>query len=46
MNGEFDIDDVRRVSGLLSKDSPEDIVARLQEHNLIYETANGKFRSV
>ena len=46
LKGEFDIDDVRKVSGLLSKDSAEDILARLQEHNLIYETAGGRFRSV
>jgi len=43
---EFTIDDVRKVASVVGKDSPEDIVARLQEHNLIYETGQGSYRSI
>lgn len=42
----FSLEDVRKVATLLGKDSPEDIIARLQEHNLIYETEEGTFKSV
>lgn len=43
---EFTIDDVRKVASVIGKDAPEDIVARLQEHNLIYETGQGTYRSI
>jgi len=43
---EFTIDDVRKVASVVGKDAPEDIVARLQEHNLIYETGQGSYRSI
>lgn len=46
MHGEFGLDDVRRVAALMGKESPEDIVARLQEHGLVYETSEGSYRSV
>lgn len=42
----FSLDDVRKVASLLGKDSAEDIVARLQEHNLIYEVGDGAYRAV
>ncbi len=42
----FSLEDVRKVTAMLGKDSPEDIIARLQEHNLIYETGEGSFKSV
>lgn len=42
----FTLDDLRRVSSLLGKDSAEDMLARLTEHNLVYEIEPGKFRSV
>jgi hypothetical protein len=42
----FSLEDVRKVAILLGKDSPEDIIARLQEHNLIYETEEGTFKAV
>lgn len=46
VKGEFDEDDVRKVLSLLGKGSAEDLIARLQEHSLIYETADGKYRAV
>jgi secreted Zn-dependent insulinase-like peptidase len=46
MNGEFGYDDVRRVASMVGKESPEDIIARLQEHGLIYETSEGTYRAV
>lgn len=46
MHGEFGYDDVKRVAALVGKESPEDIIARLQEHSLIYETSEGAYRSV
>lgn len=46
MHGEFGYDDVKRVASLVGRESPEDIIARLQEHGLIYETSEGSYRSV
>lgn len=43
---EFTIEDVRKVTAVLGKDAPEDVIARLQEHNLIYECGPGTFSSV
>lgn len=43
---EFTIDDLRRTAGLLGKDSAEDMLARLKEHNLIYETSEGTYASI
>jgi len=42
----FEVEDVRRVASLVGKDSAEDIVKALREHNLIYENADGRFRAV
>jgi len=46
MNGEFGYDDMKRVAALVGRESPEDMIARLQEHSLIYETSEGTYRSV
>ena len=46
LKAEFTFDDVRKVAAIIGKDSPEDMIARLKEHNLIYETGDGKYRSV
>lgn len=46
LKGDFGIDDVRKVVSVLAKDSAEDVLARLKEHNLIYESDAGKYRSV
>jgi hypothetical protein len=43
---EFTFEDMRKVAAIVGKDSPEDMIARLKEHNLIYETGDGKYRSV
>lgn len=42
----FTLEDLRRVSAILGKDSAEDILARLLEHNLVYEVEEGTYRSV
>lgn len=46
LKSEFGLEDLRRVASLLAKDSPEDMLARLKEHNLVYETGPGIYRSV
>jgi hypothetical protein len=43
---EFTFEDMRKVAGIVGKDSPEDMIARLKEHNLIYESGDGRYRSV
>ncbi len=42
----FTIDDLRKVTHLLGKDSAEDVLARLKEHNLVYEVEPGVYRAV
>jgi len=42
----FAVEDVRRVASIIGKDSPEDVIKVLREHNLVYETADGRFRAV
>lgn len=46
MHGEFGYDDMKRIASLVGRESPEDMIARLQEHSLIYETSEGTYRSV
>jgi hypothetical protein len=46
MHGAFGYDDVKRVAALVARESPEDMIARLQEHSLIYETSEGTYKSV
>ncbi len=46
MHGSFGYDDVKRVAALVGRESPEDIISRLQEHGLIYETSEGTYRTV
>jgi len=43
---EFTFEDMKKVAAIVGKNSPEDMIARLKEHNLIYETGDGKYRSV
>lgn len=42
----FGTEDVARVLSLIGRDSAEDTVKVLKEHNLIYETSDGRFRAV
>lgn len=42
----FGTEDVRRIASILGKDSAEDMIKMLREHNLVYETADGRFRAV
>jgi len=44
--GEFTMDDLRRVATILGKEEAEDLLARLLEHNLVYETSAGVYRAV
>lgn len=46
MHGSFGYDDVKRVAAILGRESPEDMISRLQEHGLIYETSEGTYRTV
>lgn len=43
---EFGLEDLRRVCAVLGKDSAEDMLARLIEHNLVYETGPAAYRAV
>jgi secreted Zn-dependent insulinase-like peptidase len=43
---DFTMDDLRKVASILGKDSPEDMLARLLEHNLVYEVSEGAYRAV
>jgi hypothetical protein len=42
----FGVEDMRRVVSMLGRDSAEDVIKVLREHNLVYETADGKFKAV
>lgn len=46
LRSEFTIDDLRKIASRLGKDSAEDMLARLKEHNLIYETGEGVYASI
>jgi hypothetical protein len=46
LKSSFGVEDVRRVVVLLGKGSAEDVIKVLQEHNLVYETADGRFKAV
>ena len=46
LKSEFEFDDLKKVASMLGKDSPEDMLARLKEHNLVYETSAGTFKAV
>lgn len=46
LQSRFTIDDLRRMSSLLGKDSAEDMLTRLREHSLVYEIGPGVYRSV
>jgi secreted Zn-dependent insulinase-like peptidase len=43
---DFTMDDLRKVASILGKDSPEDMLIRLLEHNLVYEVSEGTYRAV
>jgi hypothetical protein len=46
LKSSFGVEDVRRVVVLLGKGSAEEVIKVLQEHNLVYETADGRFKAV
>lgn len=46
LKSEFTLEDLRKVSSILGKDSAEDLLARLLEHNMVYEAGEGVYRSV
>ncbi|OGS56292.1 MAG: hypothetical protein A3K60_07530 [Euryarchaeota archaeon RBG_19FT_COMBO_56_21] len=46
LKGEFTEEDLGKVLHAVGKGSPKDMIAKLQQLNLIYETGEGKFRSV
>lgn len=46
MRSEFGTEDLKKVASLLGKGSPEDMLAMMKEHNLVYETSAGMYRSV
>ncbi|MGQ9587391.1 MAG: hypothetical protein ACUVT7_03290 [Thermoplasmata archaeon] len=46
LRSEFTLDDLRRVAAIVGKDSAEDMLARLQEHNLVYRVGEETFRAV
>ena len=46
LKSKFTVEDLRHVASLLGKDTAEDMLARLKEHNLVYEIDVGEYRSV
>jgi hypothetical protein len=44
--GEFTVEDLGRVLSLLGKGSPDEMIVRLKENNLVIEVAEGMYRSV
>ena len=46
LRSEFTLDDLKRIATIIGRDSAEEMLARLQEHSLVYETGDGKFRAV
>lgn len=46
LKSEFGLEDLRKIVARLGKGSPEDMLAALREHNLVYETADGMFKAV
>ncbi len=46
LKSEFTLDDLRRVAAMIGKDSAEDMLARLQEHNLVYQVGEGTYKTV
>lgn len=46
LKSELDLDDLRRVAALVSKESAEEMLARMIEHGIVYEHGDGKYRAV
>jgi len=46
LKSEFDIDDLRHVAASFSKESAEELLARMIEHNIVYERGDGRYRAV
>lgn len=44
--GDFSVEDLGRVLSLLGKGSPEEMIARLSDANLVVEAGEGRYRSV
>ncbi len=42
----FAIEDLRKVASILGKNSADDMLARMLEHNMVYEAGEGVYRSV
>jgi len=46
LRSEFDVEDLRKIASKLGNAPPEKMLARLVEHNLVYEVRDGKYRAV
>jgi len=44
--GDFGVEDLKKVAHLMGTMTAEDMVARMLEHGIVYETADGRFRAV
>lgn len=44
--GDFSVEDLRQVLLLLGKGSPDDMISRLVDNNLVFEVGEGRYRSV
>ena len=44
--GDFSVEELKKVAPLLGKMTAEDMAARMLEHGIVYETADGRFRLV
>ena len=44
--GDFSVEDLRQVLLLLGKGSPDDMISRLVDNNLVFEVREGRYRSI
>lgn len=44
--GDFSVEDLRQVLLLLGKGSPEEMIPRLVDNNLVFEVSEGRYRSI
>ncbi len=44
--GDFGVEELKKVAPLLGRMTAEDMAARMLEHGIVYETADGRFRLV
>ncbi len=44
--GDFGVEELKKVAALIGRTTAEEMAARMVEHAIVYETADGRFRAV